>query len=71
MKNHGFELMADYHSPQYGDFSWDGSFNFSLYRNEVEKLNDYVSFISAGDWRIMEGQPMAIPVLRLRYTFRV
>ena len=60
MKNHGFELMADYHSPQYGDFSWDGSFNFSLYRNEVEKLNDYVSFISAGDWRIMEGQPMGV-----------
>lgn len=60
MKNHGFELMADYHSKQYGDFSWDGSFNFSLYRNEVEKLNDYVSFISAGDWRIMEGQPMGV-----------
>lgn len=60
MKNHGFELMADYHSPRYGDFSWDGSFNFSLYRNEVEKLNDYVSFISAGDWRIMEGQPMGV-----------
>lgn len=60
MKNHGFELVADYHSKQYGDFSWDGSFNFSLYRNEVEKLNDYVSFISAGDWRIMEGQPMGV-----------
>lgn len=60
MKNHGFELMADYHSPQYGDFSWDGSFNFSLYRNEVEKLNDYVSYISAGDWRIMEGEPMGV-----------
>ena len=60
MKNHGFELMADYHSPRYGDFSWDGSFNFSLYRNEVEKLNDYVSFISVGDWRIMEGQPMGV-----------
>ena len=52
--------MADYHSPQYGDFSWDGSFNFSLYRNEVEKLNDYVSYISAGDWRIMEGEPMGV-----------
>ncbi len=60
MKNHGFELVADYHSKQYGDFSWDGSFNFSLYRNEVEKLNDYVSFISAGDWRIMEGEPMGV-----------
>ena len=60
MKNHGFELMADYHSPQYGDFSWDGSFNFSLYRNEVEKLNDFVSYISAGDWRIAEGEPMGV-----------
>lgn len=60
MKNHGFELMADYHSPQYGDFSWDGSFNFSLYRNEVEKINDYQTYISAGDWRIQEGQPMGV-----------
>ena len=59
MKNHGFELMADYHSPQYGDFSWDGSFNFSLYRNEVEKLNDYVNYVG-GDWRIIEGQPMGV-----------
>ena len=59
MKNHGFELMADYHSPEYGDFSWDGSFNLSLYRNEVEKLNDYVTSIG-GDWRIMQGQPMGV-----------
>lgn len=59
MKNHGFEIMADYHSPQYGDFSWDGSLNFSMYRNKVEKLNDNVSYIG-GDWRIMEGQPMGV-----------
>ncbi len=59
MKNHGFELNLGYHSPQYGDFSWDGNFNFSMYRNELVKLNDEVSIIG-GDFRLIEGQPMGV-----------
>ena len=59
MKNHGFELNLGYHSPQYGDFSWDGNFNLSMYRNELVKLNDEVSVIG-GDWRLIEGQPMGV-----------
>ncbi len=59
MKNHGFEMNLGYHSPQYGDFSWDGNFNFSMYRNKLEKLNDEVSVIG-GDFRLIEGQPMGV-----------
>ena len=59
MKNHGFEMNLGYHSPQYGDFSWDGSLNLSMYRNELVKLNDDVTFVG-GDWRLMEGQPMGV-----------
>lgn len=59
MKNHGIELMVDYKSPAYGDFSWGGSLNLSRYKNEVEKLNSFVKFIS-GDYRLMEGQPMGV-----------
>ena len=59
MKNHGFELNANYHSPQYGDFSWEGNFNFSMYRNKLVKLNDEVSVIG-GDWRLIEGKPMGV-----------
>ncbi|MBQ9533197.1 MAG: TonB-dependent receptor [Prevotella sp.] len=59
MKNHGFELNLAYHSPQYGDFSWDGNLNFSMYRNELVKLNDEVSIIG-GDFRLIEGQPMGV-----------
>ena len=59
MKNHGFELNLGYHSPQYGDFSWDSNFNLSMYRNKLVKLNDEVSVIG-GDWRLIEGQPMGV-----------
>ena len=59
MKNHGFELNLGYHSPQYGDFSWDGSLNLSMYRNELVRLNDEVSVIG-GDFRLIEGQPMGV-----------
>jgi len=59
MKNHGFELNLGYHSPQYGDFSWDASFNMSMYRNELVKLNDEVNVIG-GDFRLIEGQPMGV-----------
>ncbi len=59
MKNHGFEMNLGYHSPQYGDFSWDGNFNVSMYRNKLVKLNDEVSVIG-GDFRLIEGQPMGV-----------
>ena len=59
MKNHGFELNLGYHSPQYGDFSWDGNFNMSMYRNKLVRLNDEVSVIG-GDFRLIEGQPMGV-----------
>jgi len=59
MKNHGFEMNLGYHSPQYGDFSWDGTLNFSMYRNKLVKLNDEVSIIG-GDFRLIEGEPMGV-----------
>lgn len=59
MKNHGFELNLGYHSPQYGDFSWDANLNMSMYRNELVRLNDEVSIIG-GDFRLIEGQPMGV-----------
>lgn len=59
MENHGLEMNIGYHSPKYGDFSWDGNFNFSMYRNKLVKLNDEVSVIG-GDWRLIEGQPMGV-----------
>ena len=59
MKNHGFEANVGYHSPKYGDFSWEGNLNFSMYRNELVKLNDEVAVIG-GDWRLIEGQPMGV-----------
>ena len=59
MKNHGFEMNMNYRSPQYGDFSWEGNFNMSMYRNELVKLNDEVSVIG-GDFRLIEGQPMGV-----------
>ena len=59
MKNHGFELNMGYHSPQYGDFSWEGNFNMSMYRNELVKLNDEVNVIG-GDFRLIEGEPMGV-----------
>lgn len=59
MKNHGFELGLGYHSPQYGDFSWSGNANLTMYRNKLVKLNDGVSVIG-GDFRLIEGQPMGV-----------
>ena len=59
MKNQGFELNVGYHSPSYGDFSWDGNVNLSMYRNELVKLNDGQSVIG-GDFRLIEGQPMGV-----------
>ncbi len=59
MKNHGFEFNANYHSPKYGDFSWEGNLNLSAYRNKLVKLNDEVCVIG-GDFRLIEGQPMGV-----------
>ena len=59
MKNHGFELNLGYHSPMYGDFSWEGNYNFSMYRNKLVKYNDKVSVIG-GDFRLIEGKPMGV-----------
>lgn len=59
MKNNGFELTVDYHSPKYGDFSWDGSLNLSHYKNEVVKINSQVKHVG-GDVRLMEGEPMGV-----------
>ncbi|MBQ6167256.1 MAG: TonB-dependent receptor [Muribaculaceae bacterium] len=59
MKNHGFELNLGYHSPMYGDFSWDANYNFSMYRNKLVKYNDKVNVIG-GDFRLIEGQPMGV-----------
>ncbi|MBR1932296.1 MAG: TonB-dependent receptor [Prevotella sp.] len=59
MKNRGFELNLGYHSPKYGDFSWDGNLNMSMYRNELVKLNDDVTYMG-GDFRLIEGEPMGM-----------
>ena len=59
MKNNGFEITIDYRSPDYGDFSWGGSLNFSRYKNEVVKLNDFVKN-EGGDYRLIEGEPMGV-----------
>lgn len=59
MDNHGWEMNLAYHSPQYGDWQWNGSLNLSHYKNKVTKLNDKVKSIG-GDYRIMEGQPMGV-----------
>lgn len=59
MKNHGFEMNLACRSPQYGDFSWDGSLNLSAYRNKLVAFNDKVSF-EGTDIRIMEGEPMGV-----------
>ena len=59
MKNHGFELNLGYHSPMYGDFSWEANYNFSMYRNKLVKYNDKVNVIG-GDFRLIEGQPMGV-----------
>lgn len=59
MNNKGFEMNLGYHSPMYGDFSWDGSLNISAYRNKLVAFNDKVSY-QGSDIRIMEGQPLGV-----------
>ena len=59
MRNMGFELNVDYHSPDYHGFSWSGNFNLGHYENMVVNLNDFVNTIG-GDVRLMVGQPMGV-----------
>ena len=59
MKNNGWELTMTYRSPQYGDFSWNGTFNISQYKNELVKFTDVVTS-QGGDYRLMVGQPMGV-----------
>jgi TonB-linked SusC/RagA family outer membrane protein len=59
MKNNGWEITLGYNSPQYGDFSWSGSFNISQYKNKLVTLNSRQDFIG-GDQRLIPGQPMGV-----------
>jgi TonB-linked SusC/RagA family outer membrane protein len=59
MKNNGWEITLGYNSPQYGDFSWSGSFNISQYKNKLITLNSRQDFIG-GDQRLIPGQPMGV-----------
>ena len=59
MDNRGWEIALDYISPQYGDFSWTGSFNLSQYKNKLVKLNNRQEFVG-GDTRLIPGQPMGV-----------
>ncbi len=59
MKNTGWEITLGYNSPQYGDFSWNGSLNISQYKNKLVTLNSRQKFIG-GDQRLIPGQPMGV-----------
>ncbi len=59
MKNNGWELTMTYRSPQYGDFSWNGTLNLSQYKNMLVKFNDQVKS-EGGDYRLMVGEPMGV-----------
>lgn len=59
MKNTGWEVSLSYISPQYGDFSWNGSINLSQYKNKLVNLNSQQKFIG-GDQRLIPGQPMGV-----------
>lgn len=59
MKNNGWEVTVAYNSPQYGDFSWNGSLNISQYKNELVTLNSRQKFIG-GDQRLIPGEAMGV-----------
>lgn len=59
MKNTGWEVSLSYLSPNYGDFSWNGSINISQYKNKLVNLNSQQKFIG-GDQRLIPGQPMGV-----------
>lgn len=59
MKNTGWEITLGYTSPNYGDFSWNGSLNISQYKNKLENLNSRQKFIG-GDSRLIPGYAMGV-----------
>ncbi|MDE7159479.1 MAG: TonB-dependent receptor [Muribaculaceae bacterium] len=59
MKNTGWEVSLAYLSPQYGDFSWNGSINISQYKNKLERLNSVQKFVG-GDTRLIPGEAMGV-----------
>ncbi len=59
MKNNGWELTMTYRSPQYGDWSWNGSLNLSRYKNKLVKFNDAVKS-EGGEYRLIVGEPMGV-----------
>lgn len=59
MKNTGWEVSVGYNSPRYGDFSWNGSFNISQYKNKLVRLNSMQKFIG-GDVRLIPGEAMGV-----------
>ncbi|MDD4993214.1 MAG: TonB-dependent receptor [Paludibacter sp.] len=59
MRNNGFELVLNYTPKKQGDFSWDGSFNISKYKNKLVRLNALVTQ-TGGDQRNIVGQPLGV-----------
>ena len=59
MENKGWEIALSYLSPEYGDFSWNGTLNISHYKNRLTALNSRQKFIG-GDQRLIPGQPMGV-----------
>jgi TonB-linked SusC/RagA family outer membrane protein len=59
MSNKGVELVMDYNSIKYGDFSWGASFNMSQYKNKLLSLNSSVTE-TGGDQRNIVGQPIGV-----------
>lgn len=59
MKNNGWEVTLAYNSPNYCDFSWNGSINVSQYKNKLVKLNSRQKFIG-GNQRLMPGEAMGV-----------
>lgn len=59
MKNTGWEVSLGYNSPRYGDFSWNGSFNISQYKNKLVRLNSTEKFIG-NEVRLIPGEAMGV-----------
>ncbi len=59
MKNQGFELALEYHSPSYNGFTWNAALNLSRYQNELVELNPQVKTMG-GDYRLIAGEAMGV-----------
>jgi len=57
MENKGLEFVLNTVNID-GEFSWNTNFNISFNQNEVKNLDGQI--ISAGIWRVMEGEPMGV-----------